>query len=199
MAVGQTTIVRLGGKIHTGDWQVRMHYRTEVSIGPKAAELEALADATEKAWTNPLTGDSALDLMSTGAELGFITLRDRVDNTIGLDRVFTTPYVGVLSGDGLPAETTLMVRKTTSAVGRRAQGRIYFPFGGESNQSSGLWDVGFVQLVLTWFVDNIDLVGPFVLNLFKLVVYSEADNIGRPVVSVSGRQLTTSQRRRMHS
>lgn len=196
MAINDVTRCAIGGRYGDDPFVFVLYYRTTSSIGPKSQELWGLIDALEETlFYKQLTND-LLDLCHPSVSFNSISLRDVVDKSIGLNNLIYPPEVGKMSGDALPHQSAVLVRKATAKVGRSYQGRIYLPGAAESAQNNGVLADWYLDDVASWLGLLTGIVNAGLTFAFQMVVYSTKLETFEDVTALGVDYKIRTQRRR---
>lgn len=162
-----------------------MHFRNSVDFE------DDVRDDIFSAWNRDM-----IHPVDNQAELRSITLTQldgiSASTTYETDYATNPKWSGNELGDMVPA-LSMVVTLYTATRGRRARGRTYLPFCGETAQTDGSFAVTEVALVQAGFTA---FVAALALTNTRLVVASYVEDAARDVVTVLARQVAATQRRR---
>jgi len=171
-----------------------LNYRVTLSIGPKANEMQALAEEMLNSVLPAYTGLHADDLT-----WNTIKVRDVHDAALGFDRPVTVSGVGI--SEPMPKQIAALVIWKTGLFGRRNTGRLYIPGIEEAQWNGTAWTSAFLTAItdftevartvsITSFPDLADQFE------FEQVVHSETYDVTNAVVTFGVSPNPATQRRR---
>lgn len=178
-----------------------LHYRTRLSIGDKALEMEYLAKALDEVLFKKTIVNDMLNFCHQSVIFDEIKVRDVNNPTLGYDLLLEAPNGGNLTGNQLPQQNAMLLRKGTGLIGKSFRGRNYFPFGNTGSlDSSGQWGALFLANALDWFVSIAYILDPVLGTNFQweLVIYSEKLLVTNTVTTFSAIDDPRTQRRRAY-
>lgn len=176
MAVGDVYRVAIEQKYNvTQDIVNVLHFRADTSIGTKAEEMEALADAVAGWWKGAYFGT-----VSSLVKLVGVKVRDVADPMAGFD--LAENWDGTAAGDALMPQAAMEVLWRGPNFLRRARGRTWFSGFTEGAQVAGVWGTAHIsamQPILNdlLFINDVSFGGVFA---FELGVWSRTYNEFNP-------------------
>lgn len=156
------------------------HYQTTFEDVPQTPQQQSdtLADAMELEVTL-----NYVQLIAQTDTIDKIVVRGITHPTIGTENILGVNGSNV--GDLLPAQSALVVSKSTAKIGRSYRGRNYYPSGTESQQSDGFWSAARVLAVETFASAVVALFPQDFTVIFGEVVYSKTLELATPLVALA--------------
>jgi len=175
---------------------VTSQYRTQLSIGDKALEMSSLLEAVEDNWLSQQLTDDLPALCHSTVQFRSVTCYDLINQQFGAEKEFPAPYYGEQSGQKLPTDMCMYVKKSSGLRGRSRRGINYLPVGTEDHLSGGLWTPAFIDAVTSWMDAATKTVTWQVNFAFEMIVYSVKYGYSNPITSFSAIPEPRRQKRR---